>query len=62
MKTVEAKYSVELYTRHSSETHRFPENSYDFETSKELAKCLMDLIDNKMAGIYACNIRFNGVK
>ena len=50
------KIEIDLYTKESHLTHRHPENSYEYKTKEEAIKCIRDLINNDIAGIYRAEI------
>jgi len=53
------KYEIDLYTKETFLTHRIPENSYEYDSKEEAIKCLRDLINNDMAGIYRVELTIN---
>lgn len=48
------QFEVHCFTKHNYERfgNQFPENSYFYGTEDEVLKCLIDLIENPISGIW----------
>jgi hypothetical protein len=50
------RFEIDLYTEKSLLTHGHPENSYEYDKKEDAIKCLTDLINNDIAGIYKAEL------
>lgn len=54
------QFIIDCYTADTyNKLYGFPENSYGFDTKIEAIKCLTDLINNDISGIYHCELKIN---
>lgn len=55
------KFEVHCFTKANYERYgnNFPENSYFYDTEKEVTECLIDLVKNPISGIWKTEFIIN---